>query len=497
MGIITRQGIYNTIISYAGVLLGIVLTLWLYVTILTPAEYGLTRVMISVAFIGAQFADFGLKNIAIRFFPYYRDEDHAHHGFLFWSLFFSVLGFSLLAILLYTFKTTVLSYYEGPEGLLSQYYGLMVLLTFSTLLFSVLSSYLHSLFNTHFISMLQEVILRLFIIGSLLAYMFGWVQQQGFIMLFVSAYGLLPLGVFIYLAIKRKLYIKIDFSFFNIQPFKKLFVYGFYATLGGVTTLIVSKIDILMLGSMAGLADTGIYAIAFYIGSVISVPQRSINKIARPVIAQSFKTGDLNNIYYVYRKSALTQLILGSLLLIGIGVNIPNLAQIIPSESFREPMVIIVIGLATLFNMATGVNGVIIINSEYFRFDLLANIILLLIAFFSNYLLIPYYGIMGAALATAISIFIYNTVKFIFVWVYFKMQPFTLKTFYVLLICLLTISVNHWLIPDIDDHRVDLLIRSAIIAVVFLGTVIALKLSDDINRIFNRVLGLLVDFSKK
>ena len=488
MGIIARQSIFNTIISYLGVLLGIVLTLWLYLLVLEPAEYGLTRIMISLAFIGSQIAGFGFKNITIRYFPYYKDPERRHNGFLFWSLIIPLCGYLLLTLAMYLFKPSLLSYYDDNAPLLRTYYDLLLLLIFFTLFFNLLSSYMHALFNTKLVSFLQEVLLRVLIILVLVIYMLGWVSQSGFFLLFVLTYSILPLIILIYLAYSHQLFIKPDLQFFNIKSIKELANYGLYAVLGGIATLIVGKIDILMLGSMSGLADTGVYAIAFYIGSVITIPQRSISKIANPIIADAFKNHNMNNVDDIYKKSSLVQIMTGSLLLIGIWINIENLKGLIPSEYFTQPYVILVIGLAKLFNMATGTNGGIILNSKYYRYDLYTNILLIVLAVITNYLLIPVYGILGAAIATGISIFVYNSTKLIIVWVAFSIQPFTNKTFQIILISGFTVAFNYWLLPEFQNIWVDLVLRSSAVSLIFIGLTYYFQVSEDVNTMIKRVL---------
>ena len=69
------------------------------------------------------------------------------------------------------------------------------------------------------------------------------------------------------------------------------------------------------------------------------------------------------------------------------------------------------IGLAQLFNISTGVNGAIITNTKYYRFDLYTSVLLAIITVIANLLLIPRFGIDGAAMATAISIFLFNLTR--------------------------------------------------------------------------------------
>ena len=63
-------------------------------------------------------------------------------------------------------------------------------------------------------------------------------------------------------------------------------------------------------------------------------------------------------------------------------------------------------------------------TSEKYRFDLYVNLFLIGLTLFTNMIFIPIYGIEGAALATGISIVMYNLVKWYLLKKWFGLQPF-------------------------------------------------------------------------
>jgi O-antigen/teichoic acid export membrane protein len=74
MGIIQKQGIANTIISYLGILIGFVNILILQPYMLDPDEIGLTRILFSLATLFATIFPLGLNGVIVKFLPEYRDE---------------------------------------------------------------------------------------------------------------------------------------------------------------------------------------------------------------------------------------------------------------------------------------------------------------------------------------------------------------------------------------------------------------------------------------
>lgn len=482
MGIIIRQSIQNTLISYVGIGLGFVSTILLFPNILTTEQFGLTRLLLSVALICVQVSQLGMKNVVIRYYPYYQRSKESGYRLLSLAVGSSFLGFLFFTLLLFLFDDTLVSYYSEESELFSDYVFYLIPLVFAILFFEVLNSYVRAMKDSVTGSVVNEVVVRVLIISLLVLYAFDLLTFQFFMMLFVSSYCIQPVYMLIHLARKKRLGFSLPFQSETRRLYKGMGIYGFYSVLGGLATLMVGNIDIIMLGSMVDVSSAAIYAIAYYMGTVIAVPQRSINKIAAPLIAGFFKAKKFRDIEILYQRTALNQLIAGSLLYIGIWANLHNIIDLLPAAYEGIYWVVVILGLAKLFDMATGINGHIIINSKHFRFDLYTNILLAVLTVFTNYLLIPIYGLEGAAAATALSIFIYNFIKFIFVWIKFNMQPFQLNALWILIIAGICLLIAEQ-IPYMFNFFIDVTVRSLIILTLFTSAVILFRLSDDFQNL--------------
>ena len=69
MGVIQRQGIKQSLVTYFGVILGAVNVLLIYTTTLQPEEYGFIQVMMSASKLCLPFVLLGSQSMIIRFFP--------------------------------------------------------------------------------------------------------------------------------------------------------------------------------------------------------------------------------------------------------------------------------------------------------------------------------------------------------------------------------------------------------------------------------------------
>lgn len=495
MGIIIKQSIKNTIISYLGIALGFVSIILLFPYILTSDQYGLTRLLISIAMISAQFCQLGMKNINIRYFPYFNQQRESKHGLLFLTIVVPLIGFLIFAAFFLLFESEIVYYFQDDSTLFQEYYLYLLPLVLFVLFYEVLNSYFRALQDSVTGPFLNEVMLRLITIILLVIYHFDLISFPQFMLLFVVNYGLQSAYLLFTLYQRGELSFTVPFRKGNRRFAKLIGTYGLYSLLGGLSTIIVNNIDILMVSSMTDFTNTAVYFIAFSVGSVIAVPQRSILKIADPVLANFMKNKKYDEVASLYRRTSLNQIIAGSLIFIGIWANIHNLMDLLPPAYQGAEWVIIVIGFAKLFDMSTGINGGIIVNSKHYRFHLYINVFLIFLAILTNYLLIPIYGMLGAAIATAISILIYNIVKFIFVWITFSMQPFRWNALTILLLAATCLGTSFF-IPYLYNFFVDVIIRSLVIASIFIGTILLFNLSDDVKNLIQESINRLQLFLK-
>lgn len=480
MGIIVKQSLSNLIISYAGIALGFILTILLYPHILSPDEYGLTRVLFSASFISTQFAHLGFQNLVIRYFPVFKRASPQNHGFLFWVLTIPVIGFLIFAGIYFAADSTIIAYYAEQSPLFVDYYLWVLPLTLFILYFEILNNYLRSLRDSVTGSFAMEIIQRLITISLLGVYFFGWISFHLFIMLFVLSYMINPLIVAIKIARKGEWKLRPNMKLMRRPLMKGMANYGLFSMLGGLTTVIVWNVDILMLGSLAGLDQTAIYAIAFYMASVIAIPQRSINKIVSPLLADFIKNKEWDEVGSIYTKSSLNQLIPGIFIFGLIWINLDVVYQMMPDLYAAGRWVVFIVGIGKIIEMITGANGLILINSKHYRVSFYTNLILIAVTIGANYIMIPLYGIEGAALASVLAILVYNGTKYIWVLVKMGLQPFSKKTVVVTVLGTAALSITQ-LFTFFDFYLMEAVVNSLIFVTLFGGPVIYFSISEDLN----------------
>ncbi|WP_017732992.1 lipopolysaccharide biosynthesis protein [Nafulsella turpanensis] len=478
MGIVVKQTIRSSFITYLGALIGYVNVIWLFPRFLEPDQIGLLRALQDLALLLAPFAALGLNAGIIRYAPQFKDRQL--HAFITFTFLSSLLSIGLFSLIFYIFQKELLSPFLENAPLVAEYGEVAMVLVVVMVLTYLLEAFSRSQLNIVLPNFVREICIRAFTTVSILLFIWYWRDLEMLIYSLIGVYGLSFFILTFSLFSGSGLRINTDFKFLE-KPFIKEFArYAFYTFLGSSGVMIVQKVDSLMVTSLLGAYENGIYTTAFFIAVIIEMPNRAILQITVPLLSRAFEKQDLKEVNTLYTEAAINQLLIGLLLFTGIVINLPNLFALMPKgdEFANGTWVVILIGLGKLMDILAGVNGEIIVLSRYYRFNLIAVGILALLTILFNFLLIPEFGLTGAAFASMAAIIFYNIVKYIFVYRKFNIQPFTFRTLKALIVGGIILAVG-LLLPRMESAWLDLVLRSAVVSVLYLGLVYWLKLSKE------------------
>ncbi|MBL4755579.1 MAG: polysaccharide biosynthesis protein [Flavobacteriales bacterium] len=332
--------------------------------------------------------------------------------------------------------------------------------------------------------LIQEILIRALLAIGCCLYFLDLLTFQDFIIWIIGIYATALALLIVYVKKLGHLFLRPDLSIFRSEMSKEMTFFSLYTILGSGSGIIVSKIDTIMLGSMSGLDAAGIYGVAFYLGAIIQMPRRTLSEISSPIIAKAFKENNLSKIEEIYQKTSLNLLLVGAFLFTGIWVNIDSVLLLIPNSAqfLIGKYVVFYIGLVKLIDMAFGLNTEVITNSKYYRWNIFFLPFLALITIVSNLLLIPKFGIVGAAIASFISISLINVLRFLFVWYRLKIHPFTINTPKALLICGTAYFLGN-ILPIIENTYLDILQRGTVVTVAYLVLLLLIKPSEDVDNL--------------
>jgi O-antigen/teichoic acid export membrane protein len=478
MGVVRNQSVKNSISFYIGMSIGAVNTILIYPNVFkdNPEHFGLIQVLVAYAIVISTFTTVGVPTTFMRFFPSIKEKGQL----FFLSLIVPFIGFTLASLSYFIFKDQVFEFLNASD-LLKENFFYIILLVFFIGFYDVLSAISRSYLSAATPIFINEVFLKFYSMSTLLFHWFGYIDFTAFLQIYLFGYVLKFTILFI-------LQFREDRLLFNFSlkdlDLKELLKFGFYVLVGGASIMIVTRLDMMMIASLLDLEQVAFYTVAFFIGNAIKIPGKSIVTISTPLVAKAWENQDLNEIQTLYAKSSINQLIIGGILFVCIWLNIDEIFSLLPEKFQGGRWVVFYIGLSQLFSITAGINGIIIVNSKYYKYDLYTNVILVFITIATNYILIPIYGINGAAIATAISLLLFNLFRLILIKVKMDMQPFSKETVFTILVLLAVYlmfnNMNLALLP-----LFAIVVKSSLALLIYIILVIKLKLSEDISGFVN------------
>ena len=434
MSTIKNQSIISTIYIYMGVAIGFISTGILMPRFLTEEQNGIIKLLVSYSLLFAQIASLGFQTATVRFFPYFKDKTRGHNGFFPLLSLVGIAGFVLFLLVYYLIKGPIIEYESAKNSAFANYFFLILPLTFFFLYFNLFDVYARVLLKSTVGTFLKELLQRLILLIIILLYVLNFIGFWYFVLLYIIGLSFPTVVLFFYLLYKKEIFIKPDFRLLRkglAGPIANLSLFGVFI---GFSQIAISQVDSILINFFKDTAHTGIYAITFYYGTLVILPSRALFRIAPSFIAEAFKEHKMDQISHIQYKSCLNQLLAGTGIFLLLWLNIDNVFRILPPDYIQGKYVILFIGLSNLISMGGGLSSQIITNSKFYRFNGLFVIIYLTLTVFLNILLIPVLGIKGAALAAMTSMFVFNILKFLFIYRKFKIQPYRSNHVRILLI---------------------------------------------------------------
>ena len=487
MGIVKRNSIVITVLSYLGIVVGYVNKILLFPNFLSEEQVGLANILVGLATMYAQFSALGIHSAVVKFFPFFKTPDRRHNGLFFWSALGVSIGFVLFTVLFLSLREPVTEYYARKSPLLSEYCLLLIPLGLTTLFFNFFTSWLQALYKTVVSSFVYEVLLRLLITAEISLYALHAIDFRQFVIGYVLIYFVPTLVLLIYMLAIGQVRFRPVVSPRVRRLVAVAGVYGLWQYLGGTSMYIVPVIDQSMLAGIQGLAQGAVYTTMAYMVAAMLTPYRSIVKVATPVVTNLWKERDMDGLRRISRQVSLAGLIVGCYLFLVIWVNLGNIFSLMPDAYASGRWVFLFLGLGRIVDMYSGLNGTVLVTSKKYRYDFSFSLLLVGLTVTTNALLIPRYGMNGAALATMTTVVVYNLIRIVSVWHFFRIRPFAWSdlgiaglTFALIGLCSL------W--PQTGGFAIDAALRTIAVSALFGGAVYGSKISPEINRSIDRVL---------
>lgn len=186
-----------------------------------------------------------------------------------------------------------------------------------------------------------------------------------------------------------------------------------FVLIAGIS-IINQRTDRLMLGAMLDMQSVGFYSVAVQMAMVVNFTLVGLNQAIAPLVAERHDSDRSQELQHsLIRATNLATLgsvaIVVSLVLLG-----PIVLNVFGAEFSNSYLPMIILSVGQLVNVASGPVGTLLSMSRHERFVGFGMATSVVFNLLLNYVLIPKYGVSGAAIATAVSVGIWNLMMVFF-----------------------------------------------------------------------------------
>ncbi len=378
---------------------------------LTESQFGVYVYITTLISVVGVFSQFGAKQSLMKFVPRYNSETRNDVFGL--ALSISILGNMLFGILLYLLAPFLSSVTTGGPSFVTVLRLFSITLFLNSIRITVTSGFRGLELSQYgiFVDRILSPIIRLAAIGG--AILFG--------------HKLVGISIGILFSAAAVLIASIILLFFltdlrpRFAPERKLLrEYGKYASTlltRSVGMTLYTKIDILILGVLAATSNVAVYKIAWALAVIVDLPLNGVGQVFPSIASRYHSQGLRDELAEVFRIVTKFTFVSSLLLFTGTVVFRTELLRLFGEQYAQVGTgVLLLVSLAQLISNAVGPQGYILLMTGYQRLNTMQIWAFGLLNVVLNLLLIPEYGILGAASAMFISYVLLDVLQVIEVW---------------------------------------------------------------------------------
>ena len=509
MGIVARQSIKGTIATYIGVAVGIVTTFFIQTKALQPEQIGLIDILLQCSILFGGLAQLGTNSSAMRYYPFFKDEEHRDHGFFGWTLLVPFIGFSLFLLAFFLFKDSIVNFFTKDSqvgaDLFAKYVIFVVPLAFFMLYISVFETNSNLLLRIVLPKFVREVGLRLGTLAIYLLYFYKVFDFDGVVVSFCVLYGLATLINVVYLLSLKRVSFKIERSFITPHLKRDFLFYTLFMITAALAGNMIPMLSKFFVAAKTSFHLAGVFAIATNIAALVEMPYRSLGAISRPHISEAMAKQNVGKADELCKSVALHQFMAGCFVFFLIWINIDYLFDLLPNGDIYRlgKWAVLILSLSRLVYSTFGVVTTALSYSKYYYYSLIFTILLAGLSVGLNIWLVPKWDINGGALAQVASYLVYFILLLAFIKWKIGVNPLSVKLIPVAIVVLALFGLN-WLwtaaltpwfaglfAKPVFGLAIDAVLKSSLFLVLGLATLYKLKVSMSVNDLIDKGLKMV------
>jgi len=469
---VTKQIFWFSLINYIGVAVGIVSTLYIYPE--NPEFLGIIRMVESFSQVIFPLILIGASQALVHFYPTLSVENK--NRLFLYSLYSvlvnSVLAFGLIFLIasLFDFEFKSLVWLALPLGI-------------SIAFNEVFKRQSLNLQKIAFPSFFEKIIPKITLPLIFILVGIHFIQEKQGVWIFVLSYILILFLTGIYTLKKDKTRWDSGFRkvFENFSK-KEYFRYSLFAFTGSLGSLLAFRIDTIMLGFLGyEMKEIGIYNIGVLVASTLIIPATGIFAINSPVISELVKQNKIKELSSKYKENAKLLFAIGAVLYSCVFLGINDLFSLLPAKEnlLQAVPILLVLGLGMVINMGTGFNSEIITFSKYYRFNVIAILVMIVLNIGLNLLFVLQFkmGMIGVAYSSFISISVFNLLKTFYIKQKIGILPFD-KKYLQLFSVIISVGILVYFLPTLTSHFWNFALKSGLCLVLNLILIYKLNIVE-------------------
>jgi O-antigen/teichoic acid export membrane protein len=318
----------------------------------------------------------------------------------------------------------------------------------------------------------RELITRIGLLVVYLLYAMEWLNINGFVIALCCVYAVAMFCNMGYLFSLGDISWRPDFDFLrqNHSLVRQYILYTGFLLVSAVASVLAPTLSSFFITAEMGLNYTGIFAIATYIAVMVSIPYRSMTAIAAPQLARAIKEEHQQETAHLMQQVSSTLLLIGGMILCMIWLNIDLIFHILPNgETYAAArQVVLILGTSQLLIAVCSFTSSALNYSRFYAFSLLFSFILTALSILLNNLLIPHFGMNGAALSNLLAYSIYFLLIVLTVRYTLHTPTFTCQHLKIIFLIILIINLNFLWLKHMPINNIW--ISSIVRTVVLIGS---------------------------
>ncbi len=283
----------------------------------------------------------------------------------------------------------------------------------------------------------------------------------------------------------------------SVSEKKEMIKYSLPLFMSAIIGILLRQADILMLGYIKTEEAVAVYKISIQICAIIPFFKHVTGSFFSPMIASLYHSGKKGEMVNTYKEITKWSFTVGLMIFLGIVLFGKSGLHLFGEEFVYAHTALILVACGHLVGVIVGHTGSVISMTGHPKFNLVTSGTIFTINIILNLIMIPKYGIIGAAVATLVSRSLGNIMVLAYLYITQKIHPYDIR--YLKPIAAGTLSyITIYVLNKIImwDGVTDILIKGFIFVIIYVGTIIILKIDEDdkviLNSMFSAVKNLFI-----